>query len=109
MPTRPKISEHDVDSSAFVHIDGCPGTELICLAGCLWVTRDGSPVDIELVAGERQVITETGRLVICGFGPSKVQIVGHQRQPRWHAIRQMLRRWLAVPRTAAAKPVVAAG
>jgi Protein of unknown function (DUF2917) len=107
MPTRPNISEHHVDSSVFVRIDGRPGTELVCLAGCLWIARDGSPVDIELAAGERRVLTEPGRLVDCGFGPGVVRIVSLQRQPRWLAIRQVLGRWLAAPRAASVEPFVA--
>jgi len=109
MPSRPTLSTFDVDTGTFVHIDGRPGTQLACGAGCLWITRDGSPLDMELAAGQRWVITETGRLIVNGFGPSVVQIVRQQQQPAWRAVPPMLHRWLSSLRTAVAKPATGAG
>lgn len=33
-------------------IDAAPGAEVICVAGCVWVTADGDPRDVVLAPGQ---------------------------------------------------------
>lgn len=106
MPTRPEVATFDVDSSVFVHIDGQPGTELICLEGCLWVTQDGSTADLELAAGQRHVVIDPARLIVCGFGPGSLQVTHQPPAMAWSGLWRVLRRWAAAPRPAAVEPAV---
>jgi hypothetical protein len=68
-------AQMNLGRSTFLRIAGEPGVELRCLKGCLWITRDGSPADIELHPGERHVVGDTARVIVCAFEPSLVQVV----------------------------------
>lgn len=108
MPTLPHTATYDVDASVFIRIDARPGYELACLAGCLWITADGSAVDIELPVGERHVVTEPARLIVCGFGPGCVQVTRQSPTTIGSLFHRVLRRIVALPRRTAAAPTAVA-
>jgi hypothetical protein len=63
-----------LDRATFLTLDDAPGAELTCLDGCLWITRDGSPADIQLPAGGRYVVADGTRVLVCAFVPSRVRL-----------------------------------
>jgi len=50
------------------------GSSVYCLSGALWVTREGSPADIVVRAGETRAIPGKGRLVISAFEDSRLWV-----------------------------------
>lgn len=108
MPTHPEVAMFDVDSSVFVHISGQPGIELTCLEGCLWVTQDGSTADIELAAGQRYVVTDPVRLIVCGFGPGSLQVMQQPPATAWSKLWHAMRGHVASVRPAAGTAAVTA-
>jgi hypothetical protein len=102
-----------LDRSTFLRIVGEPGTELTCLQGCLWITRDGSLVDIELPAGHHYVVTDEARVLVCAFEPSLVVVLNPGRSgrqavtspPAASAVARVVAAW----RRACARPVAVAG
>lgn len=102
-----------LDRSTFLRIVGEPGTELTCLQGCLWVTRDGSPIDMELPAGCYYVVPDRVRVLVCAFETSLVQV----RSPGRRGLRpvnrpgvaSVLDRLLAAWHRARARPMVVTG
>lgn len=69
-----------LDRSTFLRIVGEPGTVLYCLHGCLWITRDGSPEDIELPAGQRHLVADGTPVLVCAFASSLVEVRRPQRR-----------------------------
>ena len=101
-----------LDRSTFLRIVGEPDTELTCLQGWLWITRDGSPIDIELPAGRHYVVPDGARVLVCAFETSLVQVLSPERlgiQPvtRLRAT-SVIFRLLAAWRRACVRPVAVA-
>jgi Protein of unknown function (DUF2917) len=50
------------------------GRQIRSLAGSLWVSQAGDPVDHIINPGERFIITRRGQVVVEGFGDSRALI-----------------------------------
>lgn len=59
-----------LDRTTFLRLTGAAGTIIVCVSGCLWITRDGSPEDTLLQAGERYQVMDSTRVIATAFGPS---------------------------------------
>jgi hypothetical protein len=103
-----KTEPLDVDTTTFVRIDGRPGTVLSCVAGCLWITEDGSLRDIRLSPGQNHVVTKAARITVCGFGPSCLQVVQRPQAMAWPAIRRAIATWAGAEAESAIEPPAAA-
>jgi hypothetical protein len=101
-----------LDRSTFLRIVGEPGTVLSCQQGCLWITRDGSPEDIELPAGQQHLVADGVCVLVCAFEPSRVRVHRPQRSAWPRAARPaappLLARVAAAWRRACASPLAAA-
>jgi len=107
MPNRSITEMFDVDASTFVHIEGRPGTELTCVEGWLWVTQDGSPLDVDLADGQRHIVTGAAPIVVCGFGPSRLQVVREPSATPWQTILRAVLRRFGAERPTAIEPAAA--
>ncbi|MCW5620678.1 MAG: DUF2917 domain-containing protein [Burkholderiales bacterium] len=52
---------------------GCR-VRIICLAGCLWVTQQGDPVDRFLQQGDSMVLAGTGLGLVSAWEPAMVEV-----------------------------------
>jgi hypothetical protein len=97
-PAPPGAHRYALDSGRFLRLRRCAGTELICAAGELWITQEGSPDDVILQPGQRWRVPDGQPVLVSAFGPGLAQVLVPARtQPRW---------WRAL---AALVPLVAAG
>lgn len=60
----------ELAQSGFLRLANAAGTSLTCLRGALWVTRDGSPKDAILAAGQSYVVEDAARILVFAFEPS---------------------------------------
>jgi Protein of unknown function (DUF2917) len=66
----------ELDQALFLRLAHAQGATVICLEGCLWITRDGYPDDIQLAPGQRYQVEEDASLVIVsGFEPSLARVL----------------------------------
>jgi hypothetical protein len=73
----------ELDRALFLRMNRAAGTTITCLQGCLWITRDGSPKDVELSPGETYRVEDAARVIVTGFGPglARVRSAATQRRP----------------------------
>ncbi|CAN5262593.1 hypothetical protein BH11PSE10_BH11PSE10_03720 [soil metagenome] len=65
----------ELDKALFLRLANAAGVTITCLEGCLWITRDGSPADIQLPPGERYLVEDASRVIVAGFGPSLARVI----------------------------------
>ncbi|MEO6030359.1 MAG: DUF2917 domain-containing protein [Burkholderiaceae bacterium] len=82
----------ELDQALFLRLVHASGTTISCLDGCLWITRDGCPKDIELAAGESYVVEDATRVIVTAFGPSLARVSSLAAQ-RWRAERRPRLLW----------------
>ena len=66
----------------FLKLVGAEGSEIVCLAGRLWVTEEGEREDFLLNAGCRLTIRHRGIAILSALRPSRVAI--HAVSPARH-------------------------
>ena len=85
-----------LDRSTFLHVKQGRGTEIICLQGCLWITRDGTAADIELRPGAVYTVPDATRVLVCAFEPSLAQVLkpaaAARRSSPWQGVASTARR-----------------
>ena len=64
----------ELDRALFLRIVNSAGTKIVCLEGCLWITRDGCLKDIELAAGQTYLVEDATRVIVTAFGPSLARV-----------------------------------
>jgi hypothetical protein len=64
----------ELDGALFLRLVNAAGTNIVCLEGCLWITRDGCPQDIELAAGQTYRVEDATRVIVTAFGPSLARV-----------------------------------
>jgi hypothetical protein len=81
----------ELDRALFLRLVNAAGTNIVCLEGCLWITRDGCPRDIELAAGQTYRVEDATRVIVSAFSPSLARVfqpsvAAHsvaRRRPAW--------------------------
>ncbi len=78
----------ELDRALFLRLADARGTTVVCLEGCLWVTRDGSPKDVQLAPGESYRLEDATPVIVTGFGPSLARVLQPAAKrrpwaPRW--------------------------
>lgn len=78
----------ELDHALFLRLTDAAGSTVVCLEGCLWVTRDGCPNDIELAPGESYRLEDATPVIVTGFGPSLARLLPPVAKrlawaPRW--------------------------
>jgi hypothetical protein len=63
-----------LDRTTFLRLTGAAGTIVVCVSGCLWITRDGSPEDTLLEAGQRYEVKDSTRVIATAFEPSVADV-----------------------------------
>lgn len=58
-----------------VPIRSGPGTQILVLIGCVWVTQEGDARDHVLSSGEAMVVSKTGLVVITALEDSTVSVM----------------------------------
>lgn len=58
-----------------VPIRSGPGTQILVLIGCVWVTQEGDARDYVLSSGEGMVVSKTGLVVIMALEDSTVSVM----------------------------------
>ena len=81
----------ELDQDMFLRMADAKGAIVVCLEGCLWITRDGSVKDIQLDPGQSYEVEDATPVVVSGFEPSAARIL-------WPAVesRHAWWRWLAL-------------
>ena len=64
----------ELDRDVFLRMDHAQGATVACLAGCLWITRDGAALDVELDPGQVYRVEDARPVIVCGFGPSVARL-----------------------------------
>ena len=64
----------ELDQALFLRLVNAAGTSIVCLEGCLWITRDGCPKDIELAPGQTYLVEDATRVIVTAFGPSLARV-----------------------------------
>jgi hypothetical protein len=64
----------ELDRALFLRLVNAAGTNIVCLQGCLWITRDGCRKDIELAAGQTYCVEDATRVIVTAFGPSLARV-----------------------------------
>jgi hypothetical protein len=64
-----------LQKNALLSIARPPGCRIDCIAGSLWITRDGDPHDTLLSAGEHHVAQGRPRLIVQALEAGVVRIV----------------------------------
>ena len=64
----------ELDRALFLRLVNAAGTNIVCLEGCLWITRDGCLKDIELAAGQTYRVEDATRVIVTAFGPSLARV-----------------------------------
>lgn len=64
----------ELDRGQFLRLTDAGGATITCLQGCLWITRDGSPADIELAPGQSYWVENATRVIATGFEPSLARV-----------------------------------
>lgn len=85
----------ELDRALFLRIVNAAGTTVVCLEGCLWITRDGCPKDVELSPGQTYFVEDAARVIVTGFGPSQARVLqAAQRRPgARRALASFVPRW----------------
>ncbi len=86
----------ELDRSLFLRLADARGTTVVCLEGCLWVTRDGSPKDVQLAPGESYCVEDATPVIVTGFEPSLARVLQPATKrrpaaPRW--LSALVPRW----------------
>jgi len=89
----------ELDRALFLRLADAKGTTVVCLEGCLWVTRDGSPKDVQLAPGDSYHLEDATPVIVTGFGPSLARLLQPTRKrlpwaARWLGL--MVPRWGSV-------------
>lgn len=71
-----------LDRTTFLKLTGAAGTIIACVSGCLWITRDGSPEDTLLQAGEHYRVADATRVIATAFEPSVAKVSKPVERPR---------------------------
>lgn len=79
----------ELDRDVFLCMAAAQGATVVCLEGCLWITRDGCPEDIQLVPGQSYLVEGASPVVVCGFGPSLARVMQPAPQCRPVARRRL--------------------
>jgi hypothetical protein len=79
----------ELDRALFLRLADAKGSTVVCLEGCLWVTRDGCAKDIQLAPGESYHLEDATPVIVTGFGPSLARLLKPAAERRPWA-----RRWL---------------
>jgi hypothetical protein len=80
----PGAQRYSLDSGRFLRLRRCAGALLICAAGELWITQEGSPDDVILQPGQRWRVPRGGQVLVSAFGPGLAQVLVPARlQPLW--------------------------
>lgn len=64
----------ELDRALFLRLVNAAGTNIVCLEGCLWITRDGCLKDIELAAGQTYLVEDANCVIVTAFGPSLARV-----------------------------------
>ena len=64
----------ELDRALFLRLVNAAGTTVVCLEGCLWITRDGCPKDVELSPGQTYLVEDAARVIVTGFVPSLARV-----------------------------------
>lgn len=76
----------ELDQALFLRLVKATGVTISCLEGCLWITRDGSPADVQLLPGQCYRVEDASRVIVSGFGPSVAAVLqpaaANRSQPR---------------------------
>ena len=60
----------ELDPGLFLRLDDAAGTTVDCIKGCLWITHDGCPADIQLQPGQRYCVADPLHVIVTAFEPS---------------------------------------
>ncbi|MCM2251841.1 MAG: DUF2917 domain-containing protein [Ramlibacter sp.] len=72
----------ELDSAVFLRIVDAAGATVTCVRGCLWVTVDGCPKDIQLSPGQSHLAEDARQVVVTGFEPSLARVFQPAMQTR---------------------------
>ena len=64
----------ELDRALFLRLVDAAGTNIVCLEGKLWITRDGCPKDVVLATGETYRAEDATRVIVTAFGPSLARV-----------------------------------
>jgi Protein of unknown function (DUF2917) len=56
-----------------------PGTQILVLAGCVWVTQEGDGRDYILASGEAMRVSKTGLTLVMALEESRVSLVAPEK------------------------------
>jgi hypothetical protein len=79
----------ELDRALFLRLFNAAGTDIVCLEGSLWITRDGSPKDVVLTTGETYRVEDATRVIVTAFGPSLARLF-QSAAPRRNVARRRL-------------------
>ena len=64
----------ELDQALFLRLINAAGAHIVCLEGCLWITRDSCPKDVELAAGQTYRVEDATRVIVTAFEPSLARV-----------------------------------
>jgi len=79
----------ELDRALFLRLVNAAGTTVVCIKGNLWITRDGSPKDVELAPGQTYLVEDATRVIVCGLGPSLARVSQQAVHPQPAARRSL--------------------
>jgi hypothetical protein len=65
----------EVSPTLFLRLAEATGTTVVCMEGCLWVTRDGSVKDVLLSSGESYRVGDREQVIVSGVEPSRARVI----------------------------------
>lgn len=74
-----------IEKQQSVPIRSGPGTQILVLMGCVWVTQEGDARDHVLSTGEAMVLSKTGLALVMALEGSMVSVVKPEESNAWPA------------------------
>jgi hypothetical protein len=78
-PTQPDVrlaGPRTLRSGQTLRVDDALGTEVVCIAGSLWVTHDGEPEDVIVEPGRPYRARHGSTMLVHALGESRCLVVG---------------------------------
>jgi hypothetical protein len=101
----------DLGYEQLLTFEGRPGTRIRVLYGAMWLTEEGDLRDVFARCGDEVTLSSSGRSVVEGIGPARVQVIEPQRPSRLAAVGRRLAHvrealWARRPREVFARSVM---